>query len=157
MIYDSLRAWIISFLDQPNDKLNGWSPCPYAKTALNNDKIHFLFDNDLVSAVNQNKHILEDKDVLVIGFDKNIIQTESLISLVRELNENLSSEGIVILEDHPDHPEYINGVQMNFGDFGLLLVQKSEKLRDASDKLLKAGYYDCWSKENMDEVVNWRT
>lgn len=151
-----IKHWILNFLDIPQKNLNGWSPCPYAKTALVNDKIEFIYNNDLKSAVSQNIHILEQKDVLVIFFDKETIQPQDLISLVSDLNRELMKDNIVVLEDHPDNIEMINGVHMNFGETGLLLVQNLDKLTEASDKLRKAGYYDCWSKNELDEVVNWR-
>lgn len=151
-----IKHWILNFLDIPQKNLNGWSPCPYAKTALVNDKIEFIYNNDLKSAVSQNIHILEQKDVLVIFFDKETIQPQDLISLVSDLNRELMKDNIVVLEDHPDNIETINGVHMNFGEAGLLLVQKLDKLTEASDKLRKAGYYDCWTKKELDEVVNWR-
>ena len=62
----------------------------------------------------------------------------------------------VILEDHPLSPEYINGVNMNFGSCGLLLMQKLDKLNSASDQLRDKGYYKHWSKEDLDSVVTWR-
>ena len=153
---EKLKEWIINFLDKPQKNLNGWSPCPYAKTALVNNKIEFVYDNDLKGAVKQNIHILEQKDVLVVCFDKSTICPTELVSIVRELNKELMKDNIVVLEDHPETVETINGVHMNFGEAGLLLVQSLDKLTDASDKLRKAGYYDCWSKDELDEVVNWR-
>jgi len=155
-VVEKLKEWIINFLDKPQKNLNGWSPCPYAKTALVNDKIEFVYDNDLKSAVKQHIHILEHKDVLVVCFDKATISPTELVSIVSELNKELMKENIVVLEDHPETVETINGVHMNFGEAGLLLVQSLDKLTDASDKLRKAGYYDCWSKDELDEVVNWR-
>jgi hypothetical protein len=62
----------------------------------------------------------------------------------------------VILEDHPDIPEYINGVCMNFGKCGLLLIQNLDKLNSASDQLRDKGYYSHWTCNNLDDVVNWR-
>jgi hypothetical protein len=45
---------------------------------------------------------------------------------------------------------------MNFGYCGLFILQRASKLRTASEQLKRAGYYDVWSQENLDEVVNWR-
>jgi hypothetical protein len=62
----------------------------------------------------------------------------------------------IILEDHPDAVEYVNKVHMNFGHCGLLVVQKADKLAEASTQLNTKGYYDVWSKEELDSVVTWR-
>ena len=66
------------------------------------------------------------------------------------------SKDIVALEDHPDDEEDVNGVKMNFGKCIIILVQRLSKINEASELLKKKGYYDVWSKENLDDVVNWR-
>jgi hypothetical protein len=53
--------------------------------------------------------------------------------------------------------ENINGAKMNFGLCSLVLVQRLSKLNNASKVLKEKGYYDNWSKENLDDVVTWRT
>jgi hypothetical protein len=45
---------------------------------------------------------------------------------------------------------------MNFNFCGLLLMQRASKLKTASDQLDRAGYYNVWSEQELDEVVNWR-
>ena len=65
-------------------------------------------------------------------------------------------EDYVVLEDHPDKLEYVNGVNMNFGKCGLLLIQKLSKLNEASSQLKAKGYYDHWNQQVLDDVVNWR-
>jgi len=45
---------------------------------------------------------------------------------------------------------------MNFGKCGLMILQRLSKLNTAADQLREKGYYDTWSKKNLDEVVNWR-
>ena len=62
----------------------------------------------------------------------------------------------VILEDHPNIVENINGVCMNFGECGLMVLQKLDKLNNASDQLREKGYYKHWSQEDLDSVVSWR-
>ena len=62
----------------------------------------------------------------------------------------------VVLEDHPESEEFINGVKMNFGACGLMILQRLSKLNTAADQLQKKGYYNTWSKENLADVVNWR-
>jgi hypothetical protein len=62
----------------------------------------------------------------------------------------------VALEDHPDDPEILNGVQMNFGKAPIVLFQRLSKINSAADNLRKRGYYDNWPQENYDDVVSWR-
>ena len=64
--------------------------------------------------------------------------------------------GLVALEDHPHDPEIIAGEPMNQGTWAILLVQATAKLNAASKMLAKQGYYDLWTQEQLDDVVNWR-
>ena len=77
---------------------------------------------------------------------------------VKTFNDNAMKNkvDIVALEDHPDDPEILNGVSMNFGKATLILVQRLTKLNTASKILKKKGYYDNWPEENYDDVVKWR-
>jgi hypothetical protein len=45
---------------------------------------------------------------------------------------------------------------MNFGECGLLIVQKLDKLNNASDQLKAKGYYSVWNQQDLDSVVSWR-
>ena len=65
-------------------------------------------------------------------------------------------QDFVVLEDHPDEEENINGVIMNNGKYPIVLMQRLSKIQMFSGILKKRGYYDVWSKENLDDVVNWR-
>jgi hypothetical protein len=77
---------------------------------------------------------------------------------VKIFNDNAMKNkiDIVALEDHPEDPEILNGISMNFGKAILILVQRLTKLNNASKILKKKGYYDNWPKENYDDVVKWR-
>lgn len=153
-----LHAWIVDFVNKPNSLLNNWAPCPYARQALANQKTVTLFsDVDILfDTVEKNLILLEHKDVVIVCFDHTAITADNLVKLVAEHNQNLMPRDYVILEDHPNSIEILNGVQMNFGHCGLLLVSKLSVLNNASVHLRSKGYYDQWPKENLDAVVTWR-
>jgi hypothetical protein len=79
-----------------------------------------------------------------------------LTKLVEVFNMEAMKEDIVALEDHPLNEEIINGTKMNFGLCSLVLVQRLSKINKASNILKEKGYYENWSKENLDDVVTWR-
>ena len=68
----------------------------------------------------------------------------------------LVPNGFVALEDHPDTTEAIGDLKFNMGKYALVLIQESKKLHMASKDLEKLGYYENWSEEYLDDVVNWR-
>lgn len=157
-IVEKLSKWMTSFVEVPNPKLGSWAPCPFARQARinNNISIKFATIPELRDVVNESLETLENKEVVVICFDHKHISTIELQEFVHEMNEMLMPINYVILEDHPDSPEYINEVNMNFGECGLLVIQKLDKLNKASEQLRGKGYYDVWSQQDLDEVVSWR-
>jgi len=158
-IKEQLHNWLIDFVEKPNEALNGWSPCPYARQARINNQIEIVYSDsvDLYMTAIDCIPYLDNKEVVVIAFDHNSIDPVTLQEAVYYLNERLLPTNYVVLEDHPHIPEYINGVKMNFGHCGLLILQKLDKLTIASNQLKEKGYYDVWSKNDLESVVSWRT
>ena len=157
-IIEDLTTWMTDFVEKPNPLLNDWAPCPFARQARMTDKIEIVFSEPrkLKDTIEKNLPVLESKDVLIVCFEHEGIHYELLKEVVRLQNAKLAKRDYVILEDHPEDPEILNGVKMNFGKCGLLLVQKLSKLNAASEQLRQKGYYDTWPEENLDAVVNWR-
>lgn len=158
-IVEKLTKWMTDFVEAPNSKLGNWPPCPYARQARVNNKISIKFSTveEFDEVVRESFETLEDKEVVVICFDHRTVNPDYLKNLVEDMNHVLMPMNYVILEDHPDSLEYVNGVNMNFGECGLLVLQKLDKLNKASEQLKEKGYYDTWSQEELDEVVTWRT
>lgn len=157
-IVEKLTKWMTEFVEMPNNKLGNWPPCPYARQARVNNKIAIKFStvDEFTDVVRESFETLEDKEVVVICFDHRTVQPDFLKNLVIDMNNVLMPMNYVILEDHPDSLEYVNGVNMNFGECGLLVLQKLDKLNKASEQLKEKGYYESWSQTELDEVVTWR-
>lgn len=157
-IKDRLNQWMIEFVEASNSQLNDWPPCPYARAARLGNMISVVFAEpmEFVPVVRESMANLEHKDVVVVCFDHHNISPEDLQEFVASMNTMLMPTDYVILEDHPDSPEYVNGVKMNFGLCGLLVIQRLSKLNNAADKLKSQGYYDTWDQAALDEVVTWR-
>ena len=157
-IKQHLDQWMVEFVESANPALNNWPPCPYARAARLGNMISIVFAEpiEFVNVIRESKTTLEQKDVVVVCFDHNTIGPEDLQEFVAGMNKTLMPADYVILEDHPDTPEYVNGVKMNFGHCGLLVIQRLSKLNNAADKLKTQGYYDSWDQAALDEVVTWR-
>lgn len=154
VIRQQLEQWLANFVEQPNPLLNNWSPCPYARQARLSNKIFTVFDSPL--EIHQYTKKLEDYDVVVLCFDHTKFSASQIELFTKHVNSILLWQDYVVLEDHPDSEEYVNGVKMNFGKCGLMVLQRLSKLNTAADQLRDKGYYKTWSDENLDEVVNWR-
>lgn len=157
-IIKQLNEWMVEFLEKPDPLLGNWPPCPYARQARINNKIDIRFSDvdNLVKDVTSSLSALEEKDVVIICFDHNKIEPKELQYIVKKLNAYLLPNNYVILEDHPYAVEFVNGLLMNFNYCGLLLIQKADKLKEASEQLKSKGYYDVWGQQELDDVVNWR-
>jgi hypothetical protein len=157
-IRQQLVAWLVDFVEKPNPMLNGWAPCPYAKKAraTNLFDIQFATASTLATTIASAAQQLDQRDVVAVCVDHKQISAADLTNLVQQLNDQLMPQDVLLLEDHPEDVEIINGVHMNFGACAIVFVQQLSKINKASDQLRAGGYYDCWSQENLDSVVSWR-
>lgn len=153
-IRQKLTSWLVDFVEKPNPLLNNWPPCPYARQARITNKVHIVFDSpiDIAHYVS----FLDEYDVVVLCFDHTKFSASQIELFTKHINSILIWKDFVVLEDHPDSIELINDVKMNFGKCGLLILQRLSKLNTAANQLREKGYYNSWSDENLDEVVNWR-
>jgi hypothetical protein len=153
-----LDKWLVEFVEANHPQLKNWAPCPYARAARLSGMISTKFCevSELYDVVRESLLTLEQKDVVVVCFDHHMINPVELQVLVTDINRMLMPIDYVILEDHPDAPEFVNSVKMNFGMCGLLVIQKLSKLNNAADKLKSQGYYDTWDQKSLDDVVTWR-
>ena len=156
-----VEDWIYDFVSVYNKDLEA-IPCPFAKEAVASNKIIWKlattdYELEKICKDYTDQELWTNKEVLTIGIRPDHISAESLTSNIEHLNKNvLQPVGLIALEDHPDKPEIVSDVKMNQGSWALVLIQSSDKLQHASKILKSRGYYDKWSQEQLDEVVNWR-
>ena len=153
-IREKLNQWLIDFVEKPNPLLNNWPPCPYARQARISNKINVVFDNPLKIA--DYVTFLDDYDVVVLCFSSTDYSASQIALFTKHINSVLMWKDYVVLEDHPDSVEMVSDIKMNFGECGLMVLQRLSKLNAASDSLNEKGYYHTWSKESYDDVVQWR-
>jgi len=154
LIKQKLQQWLVEFVEKPNPLLNNWPPCPYARQARISNKINVVFDSPLEIA--NYTHELEHYDVVVLCFDHNEYSAGQIELFSQHINSILLHKDYVVLEDHPDAEEMVSGVKMNFGECGLMVLQRLSKLNAAADTLNEKGYYHTWSKESYNDIVRWR-
>ena len=152
-----MLQWISDFVSKPNPLLNNFPPCPFARQAVLEKKLEFEVCEIKIDSYLKEKaeRWVDDVDVCCI-FVPNI-NAVNLSVMVEIVNKNhLMPINLLALEDHPDAEENINGVIMNNGKYPIVLMQRLSKINKFSNALKRQGYYDVWSEENLDDVVNWR-
>lgn len=167
ILKQDIEEWIVQFVCVYNNELDA-IPCPFAKQAMITNKIFYIefvpeyehitnCDHLIAICENHTYHWPEGIEVIIIGFNPTIISAEELNLVTNKVNDKFARKrGYIVLEDHPDEEENINGASMNQGKWALLFIQSEDKLNKASSLLKKQGYYNSWPKEAMDNIVNWR-
>lgn len=153
-----MLQWISDFVSKPNPLLNNFPPCPFAKQAMLEKKIDFEVCEQKINTYLREKaeRWTDDVDVCCI-FVPNIDAVNLSVMVEMTNKDYLMPINLLALEDHPDAEENVNGVIMNNGKYPIVLMQRLSKIQNFSKLLKKQGYYDVWSEENLDDVVNWRT
>ena len=151
-----LYDWIDNFVTQHNDTFGG-VPCPYARKAMRDKTVDIRETKNLKVDLFNLMYWDTGKEAVILHCDKSLYTVEELSSIVDTYNQHAGLFcNLVALEDHPDDPEIVKGVKMNFGKAILVIVQELDKLTEASNKLKAQGYYDDWEEENYNNIVAWR-
>jgi hypothetical protein len=153
-----LSDWIVNFLDIPQSVLNNIAPCPFAKTAMLNNKIKFIIGSEsiiqdmlMIKAQWNNEY-----EGVVLIYPKDI-DPDKFVSSVDYVNtQYFQHSGLLALEDHPQIQENIAGLHFNNHKYAIVIIQQAEKLRKASEILSVRGYYKNWTQNDLDAVVGWR-
>lgn len=157
---DFLKKWIVDFVSKNHPDLDNFPPCPFAKQAMIENKITFqevTTVKECTDEINRYTSIWNDDIDVHCFIFKSLPASEELVKEIEIVNNNIMPKDFVVLEDHPEIEENINGVIMNNGKYAICLMQRLSKIQKFSNILKKQGYYKVWSKENLEDVVNWRS
>jgi hypothetical protein len=147
IVKQELESWICDFLSKAHPSFNLLPPCPYAKTAWEEDKVLVVIDDPLIHF---DPDLLYNKDVVVYVFDTATITVDKLYDIATEINQQYPT--IVALDDHPNHKETVDDVVLNQSRYALLLIQRRDKLEHARSILESKGYYKNWDRDYLAEV-----
>ena len=165
VLVNNINKWIENFLSVNNPTFNNLPPCPFAKQAMLDNKIHcveikpidHLSMHDYFTAELENfsYHWPKGKEVVIIACDPKYISSTEL-SLAVELANNkfLHKRGYIALEDHPDELEQVNDVVLNNGIYAIAFLQDKQKLNTARRALHKQNYYINWDEEYYADVLD---
>ena len=150
--------WVIDFVEVPNPALGDWPPCPYARKArLDQDfsvKIGVNPETDLKEIAWQG---LGGKSVVAIAYDPALWPHEQFSKILEQANiDFLLPADIIVLEDHPDDLEIVNGVCMNQGTYALALVQSLGDLDKKAKAMARQGFYNAWPEEYLTMLFQHR-
>jgi hypothetical protein len=143
--------WSENFVERPHPALGGWAPCPFARSArLKNTIGIFVGTDPYYDLKNRNNQGMGPYEVVIYAYDPaewnyDLFST----SLAQANHEFLQHNDLIALEDHPDDPEIVNGIQMNQGQYALALVQPLADLDQRARGMAQKGFYHAWPEEYL--------
>lgn len=155
-----IQNWINNFVSKPNPVFGNLPPCPFARKAIVDNKVEFQEMISTTDYATLYQTIFnfdwETKDVLCMILPHNHFDSQQTVDIAHDLNSYFMRRDIVILEDHPQIKERVNGVTLNNGEFILFLAQSLSKLNHFSQMLESGPYYKNWSKSYLESVKGFR-
>ena len=146
-----IEDWILEFLSKPNSAFDNLPPCPYAKKAWLDGNVEV---KEFVSFAEMRKDLDEwNKEVIIYLFQYTTLpRCTELQILASKFNEEFPD--FLFLEETPELVEDVAGVIVNQGELCMLLVQKRKPLEEAREELKKTGYYDKWSEDMKERIMD---
>jgi hypothetical protein len=152
-VSEEIREWSLNTLEQPNPAYNNFPACPFASKAWSDDKVGIVFKHDasfqpLYSIISA----YDDQFELVILVDLDYeSEEEKFHQHLEGLNEAIA-DGVFIDKDiylMGFHPETEANDLLDDSEFetdldtlyGMIFIQRLSLLCDASEKLMRRGYY----------------
>ena len=146
-----IEDWILDFLSKPNEVFDNLPPCPFAKRAWLDGNVEvkeFVSFNDLRRDL---RHW--DKEVVIYLFQTNILPTCSDLEILSKSFNDQYPE-FLFLEETLDLIEDVGGVIVNQGELCMMIVQKRKEVEEAREELKKTGYYDNWTPEMKERIID---
>jgi hypothetical protein len=152
-----LNEWMLA-IQIPREELGGLPICPYARQAIAQKLYDIRYTNvcdidDALSTVDIQTYAV----TLIVVEDYISYTVDYLEKYTITLNETYRSKDFIILDNDPRSPMMVNGVITTFEHNYLWVVQSLSDLNQKSLDLQKTDYYSYWTKQQLDDVVTWRT
>ena len=146
-----IEDWVLNFLSKPNSAFDNLPPCPYAKKAWLDGNVEV---KEFQSFASMRKDLDEwNKEVVIYLFQYTTLpRCGELEALSSKFNEQYPD--FLFLEESPDLVEDVGGVIVNQGELCMMLVQKRKPLEEAREELMKTGYYDNWTEEMKERIMD---
>jgi hypothetical protein len=145
-VTQDILAWSENFVEVPHPALGGWAPCPFARQARLQGTVGIFvgqepyFDLESRAALGMQQY-----QVIIYAYDPAEWTCEYFSPRLKLANRDfLLSVDLIVLEDHPDDIEDVNGVIMNQGKYALSLVQSLSDLNQRAQQMASKGFYNGW-------------
>ena len=159
-IYNEIREWSRTLLEEKNPEFNGLPACPYAKAAWAAQRVSVIFKRDPANYQDLWTVIStwDDQVDLVIIVDLAFTEdSDAFHQYLDDINQAIS-DGMFIDRDiwvmgfHPDQEpnELVDDGTFEpdtTEEYAMIFVQRLSKLEESADKIRELGYYDRYFDE----------
>lgn len=159
-IKQHIESWVVKTVDVPNSKTGGLKTCPFARQALTTNSVGFRwYDGPDIRGIllEFTKTWSDNLELLFLASRPENIDPNELHNICEEVDVVLSQHDLFAMADHPYYNVPDDEKEMTNGKYALVFIQKFTKLQAASKYLRSTYYYDTWSKERLEYIVDWRT
>ena len=153
-----ILTWSETFVEVPHPVLGGWAPCPFARQARLRGTVGIFvgqepyFDLESRAALGMQQY-----EVIIYAYDPSEWTFEIFSPRLKAANQDfLLAADLIVLEDHPDAVEDVNGVIMNQGKYALSLVQSLSDLDRRAQQMATKGFYHAWPEEYLQGLFEYR-
>lgn len=151
-----IMHWITEFVEQPNNQLSGWAPCPYARRARLSGEFDIL-PGQIDPYTDLQRAELGNRTVLAYVYDRQDFTADRFEQQIRAVNQAfLVPRNLLALADHPDCVEDVQGVCMNQGQYAIAFLQPLDKLNSFARTIAARGYYQGWSEDYLQALFEFR-
>jgi hypothetical protein len=157
-VKQDILSWSENFLEVPHPALGNWSPCPYARRARLNNQVDIqlgsdpYFDLEALAAKG-----LGSAQVVIFAYDPMAWTQEYFEPRLDAANRDfLLAADLIVLGDHPDDAEIVNGVSMNQGSYALAMCQSLSDLDIKAGMMAAKGFYHNWPEEYLQQLFEHR-
>jgi len=157
-VKQDILTWSETFVEVPHPALGNWAPCPFARRARLAGTVDIVLGRypytDLMARCRDGMGKFE---VIIYVYDPKLYPYNYFHQALEDANQAaLLKNDLLVLEDHPDEVELVNGVCMNQGKYALALVQSLSKLNDSAAQMAAKGFYHTWPEEYLKPLFNHR-
>jgi len=154
---DKITQWF-EYIQIPRSQLGNMPICPYARAAIVNKQYTIAQCTiDTIDIQIQQCDISTNLVHILYLPSYEQYTTQQLSEITSKLNQQYRKDDKVVLENEPRETFELQGIRTTFPHCFLWIVQSLSDLTQKSDMLKNTDYYSYWTKEQIDEVVTWRT
>jgi hypothetical protein len=153
-----ILTWSETFVEVPHPALGNWAPCPFARQARLQGKVGIFIGKEPYFDLESRSELgMQKYEVIIYAYDPGEWTREYFSTRLQSANRDfLLAADLIVLEDHPDDVEDVNGVIMNHGQYALSLVQSLSELNKRAKQLANKGFYHAWPNQYLEELFSDR-